>query len=142
MRNVQEKLLSKLDMPEEGCWNFLGRLVNGYGIISTKEKHYSAHRLAYEMYKGEIPKGMLVCHECDNRQCCNPNHLFLGTHMDNTKDMIAKGRDVFGGYFPTLSDRDILEIKDLIKCGLFSQRTIAKWYNTHQPIISKIKYKE
>jgi hypothetical protein len=53
-----------------------------------------AHRAAYRFWVGEIPDGLFVCHRCDNRRCCNPAHMFLGTPLDNHRDCIAKGRRV------------------------------------------------
>ena len=81
------------------CWEWLGgKDRDGYGRYNlTKSqtlptKWWGVHRLSYTLSKGPIPKGMVVCHTCDNPGCCNPDHLFVGTQLDNIKDMDAKGR--------------------------------------------------
>jgi hypothetical protein len=63
-----------------------------YGIITIDKKQRLAHRLSYEEFVGPLPKGAFVCHSCDNPLCINPEHLFLGSHSDNMKDMSLKVR--------------------------------------------------
>lgn len=77
----------------EGCWRWIGaHMRNGYGHMGSRGKTYSAHRLSYELNVGPIPNGMCVLHRCDVRDCVNPEHLWLGTKSDNTRDMDKKGR--------------------------------------------------
>lgn len=81
------------------CWNWqLSKDRVGYGRLKIQLgsrdafRFTSAHRYSYEVFVGPIPSGMNVLHSCDNRACCNPLHLFLGTQQDNILDMHAKGR--------------------------------------------------
>ena len=77
-----------------GCWEWTGPIYNGgYGrAYAGQRKSIGAHRLAWELSRGRIPKGLCVLHHCDNRPCVRPDHLFLGTRGDNARDMAAKGR--------------------------------------------------
>jgi len=78
----------------DGCWLWRAALsTNGYGQTSRDGVQIRAHRLAWELERGPIPVGLLVLHRCDVPTCVNPDHLFLGTNKDNSRDMAAKGRD-------------------------------------------------
>jgi hypothetical protein len=78
---------------EHSCWEWKRSIVRtGYGGTRWGRQTMLAHRVAWTLTHGAVPDRMFVCHRCDNRKCCNPSHLFLGTNLDNMRDMVAKGR--------------------------------------------------
>jgi hypothetical protein len=88
---------------DENCWNWkASKFTEGYGQTSirysdiSKRINMNASRLAYLLAYGYIPDKTFVCHDCNNPACCNPKHLFLGTHDDNMRDMKEKGRGCLG----------------------------------------------
>lgn len=87
---LEIKFWKKVDRrgPDE-CWKWTGAINQaGYGAFGNNH----AHRTSYEITYGPIPDGLFILHKCDNPPCVNPNHLFVGTHQDNMRDMISKGR--------------------------------------------------
>lgn len=92
---ISEAVLDGRYIPvtEAGCWLWLGSPNGtGYGRIYIHGKPVMAHRLSYQIKHGSIPAGKIVCHKCDTPSCINPDHLFMGTHKDNSRDMVAKKR--------------------------------------------------
>ena len=87
---------------DSGCWEWTGcRLPTGYGHIGFyQNRNCGTHRVAWILTHGDIPKGLCVCHKCDNPPCINPDHLFLGTRADNVHDRDAKGRTHKGKRVP------------------------------------------
>lgn len=85
--------------PNTGCWLWIGSnrgfKNHQYGVLNIKGKSYSAHRLSYQEYKGEIPKGYDVMHKCDTPACINPDHLSVGTRKQNMHDCINKNRNLW-----------------------------------------------
>ena len=142
---VQQRFWSKVDIRGENeCWEFkTGKSKNGYGTFRISPKqNMGAHRFAYLDKRGTIPLGLFVCHSCDNRLCCNPTHLWLGTPADNTADMIDKGRAAPAkgelNNSAKLTSAQVLAIR----ADTRSQRTIAKDYGVHNSVISRIKRRD
>lgn len=80
--------------PQTGCWNWTRSVGSpGYGDLFFNGRHVTAHRLfAHLAFGFDLDSSLCVLHRCDNRRCCNPEHLFIGTRGDNMRDCVAKGR--------------------------------------------------
>ena len=90
--SVDDRFWKQVDKTES-CWNWIGHSADGrYGLIGYNKRQHPAHRYAWERERGPIPDGLSVLHRCDNPKCVRIDHLFLGTQLDNMRDMINKGR--------------------------------------------------
>ena len=143
MRSEFDRWLDKVEKTDS-CWNWTGVINRRYGsfrrFLDGKWKMYKAHRYAYEYYKGEIPKGMFVCHSCDNPKCVNPEHLWLGTQKENIQDMIQKGRNSFGirEYHNNLTFEIATKIRKAYNDGMTKYAELAKLFNTSKPQICRV----
>lgn len=95
MRSLSERFWERVDrsaLSPGGCWTWLGASDrNGYGMVSWEKKRRLAHRVAWELERGSLD-GQCCLHKCDTPSCVNPDHLFLGSQLENIADMDAKGR--------------------------------------------------
>lgn len=138
----------------DGCWEWTASTYPpyGYGMFSVqtsdgKWRPVRAHRASYELFVGDIPEGMFVCHSCDNPGCVKPSHLFIGSHEDNMADMFAKGRSKRGRPQPSvwgeqgpghkLTEGEVLAITARLDAGE-SQQAIADDIGMGQSQISRI----
>ena len=92
-RTLEERFYAFCDI-SNGCWVWTGaKDKDGYGLIRVAGKNLRAHRLSAEMHKqSPVPKGVHVCHSCDNPSCVNPDHLWFGDNSKNQVDCVRKGR--------------------------------------------------
>jgi hypothetical protein len=142
--DLEKRFWSKVDIRDKDeCWNWMAcDRGDGYGgFLYKKGLLVSSHRMAWFLTYGEMPN-LFVCHTCDNKLCCNPNHLFLGTQKDNMSDMISKGRGNKShgeNHVNTkLKDKDIIKIKKRLRNGE-KGINIAKDYGVGRSLISMIK---
>lgn len=130
--------------PELGpCWLWAAsRNRGGYGNIRVGCQVVGAHRVAWMLTYGSIPEGMLVCHRCDVRLCCNPAHMFLGTPADNLADMVAKGRQASGeaSGHAELTEAQVREIRALRARGYTYSKLMALYGKSNTCIYSICRY--
>jgi hypothetical protein len=124
--------------PNSGCWLWTSSVDStGYGTFWKDRTAQKAHRLSYQIHRGEIPAGMQVCHKCDNPLCVNPDHLFVGTLQDNMKDRNAKGRQARGVRHSKarLSEDDVR----FIRSSNLTTIALGKMFNINHGSISAIR---
>lgn len=148
-KNPEINFWSKvLIIPEHTCWEWIACKQEGYGRFSVNKRLTLAHRFSYELHYGPIPKGLLVCHKCDNPGCVKPDHLFLGTHHDNLIDSLNKGRQPKprgeGHPKARLSNKKAEEMRESYKKQKVSFDKLGKKFGVSRPtayrIIKNISY--
>lgn len=134
----------KVDIRAHGeCWPWTGARDRGYGMIGLGGRNAGtmrAHRAAVLISGRSIPKGMLVRHICNVRECCNPDHLVVGTYAENAEDARKAGTLAVGDRLPQtrLNPSKVNEIRELLEGGKYTQRKIATMFGVGQYAISQI----
>lgn len=128
--------------PTSGCWLWTGTAnADGYGAIKLRRKALKAHRVSWLLHFGD-PKERQVLHRCDNPSCVNPDHLWLGTHLENMRDKVRKGRSssMHGASNPRarLTAEQVLELRALYATGQWRQVDLASRFGLKQPQVSEI----
>lgn len=124
LAEIERLFLSILRRAPSGCWEWTRSLdKDGYGSF----RHYRAHRVAYELFRGPTSGARCVCHSCDNPACCNPMHLFLGDDAVNSRDRDRKDRGPRGerNHFARLDVEMVRRIRGLLASGM-NQRAAAR----------------
>jgi hypothetical protein len=123
-----------------GCWNVVSHVPTNDGYISIRRNGQimQAHRYSWGLVYGSVPDGLCVCHRCDNRRCCNPSHLFIGTRKDNNQDAARKGRTAHGEDHGRhkLTEADVIAIR---ADRLSTQETLGRKYGVSGAQISHIQ---
>ena len=143
--SIEEKFEKYVERAE-GCWKWHGSTDGkfGYGrIYSGRHKYIYAHRLSYQLVHGEFAPGLEVLHHCDNANCCNPEHLYAGTHQDNMRDMKERKRYVIPHVKgeqcgqAKLTENDVLEMRKLHSQG-FNCRQLSQRFGISRQAANKI----
>lgn len=120
-----------------GCWEWQGaRDKDGYGQTRSPNGRVKAHRRAWEIVAGSIPEGLYVLHRCNNPSCVRPDHLYLGTALDNGIDRRSRSRKRSDRW--TLSRADVESIRTRYSTGTIRQRELGEQYGVGQALISRI----
>lgn len=127
----------------DGCWGWTGQKhPHGYGEIERRYegKRYVilAHRISWILHKGKIPHGLRVLHACDNPPCTNPDHLFLGTQLENIQDAVMKGRNARGERLPgaKLTNITVRKIRELHDSGGITHQALADQFGVTRSLIT------
>ena len=137
---LEAAFTSSYSINSNGCWTWNKDINAGYGMLYMGGSALPAHRLSYELFTGEIPSDIVVCHSCDVKSCVNPQHLWLGTQIENIQDATQKGRMCRGAQHTntTLQDSDVINMIEMYKTGDYSTYDLARLYSMNNSTIFNI----
>jgi hypothetical protein len=152
-KNIEDRFWNKVDIKSNSeCWEWKAALYGkgGYGVFWYNGKNIGAHRMSMILINGDIPNNKIVCHKCDNKKCVNPQHLFLGSQLDNITDMWKKGRGSTNRrssgnysqgekhYCSKLSDAEVKEMRNLYSEEIMTSNMLATKYNVCKSTVKNI----
>lgn len=126
----------------DGCWEWQGALVRGYGVTTIEGVQWIAHRVSYFLHHGDLPADTFICHHCDNKRCVNPDHLYAGDSQTNSDDAVARQR-----LDPPIGERnghavltlaDVTRMRSLYLAGGWSHATLAREFNVSPANVYKV----
>lgn len=148
---IEQRFWTKVDRSGDGCWEWQAhRSPAGYGQVWLDGTNVGAHRVAYQLTNGPIPEGMLVRHKCDNPPCVRPDHLEIGSVIDNYDDMVGRGRRnvsrsatsryVRGDTHPSsrLTTETVRAIREAVATGKATQTEMARAHGVTVQAIHRI----
>ncbi len=140
LKSLVCRFLDKCDRPKRGCWEWTAyKDSEGYGRVTIGGGHSTyAHRLSWRLWRGEIPRGLCICHKCDNPGCVRPDHLFLGTPKDNVHDSITKQRHRLCAPRAKLTTAQVQEIRALYSSGAETQKSLSHIFGVDRSTIGYI----
>lgn len=139
--SLKARFWAKVSQDGDGCWLWTAAQRGaGYGSIKIEGKVHDSHRVAWILHNGtHVPAGQVVMHTCDNRSCCRPDHLQLGTYSENYTDAISKGR--VKPFRPTrtepLSRGELVRLRDEYTRGV-SRRQLSRKFNVAPTTLTRI----
>lgn len=123
------------------CWEWGGHIMRqGYGLIPAVDRTRRVHRVAFEVWNGPIPPGLIIRHKCDNPPCINPKHLECGTTADNAADRVSRGRTLRGedNLSAKLNEAKVREIRAGRPAGVAACRELARKYGVSESAIWRV----
>jgi hypothetical protein len=138
---IAQRFWDKVSKTEE-CWLWTGgRTAPGkYGLFTENKHRVTAHSFSWRLHHGPIPEGLEVCHTCDNPPCVNPNHLFLGTRLQNMQDCVSKDRQAKG---PRVLPAEAVEdIRSNYSPGKVTMRHFSRKYGVSVQLVCLIVHRK
>lgn len=134
-----KEIRARCSVTEEGCWEWKGTIKHGYGFYHLARARYRVHRLSLVLTLGEPNDPEIeCCHKCNNKRCCNPEHLYWGTRKQNHRQAMEDG--LWRGRSGKITDEEVCQMRRLLK--RYPVGFIAKWFGVPDDIVRKIRRRE